>query len=49
MWVCFLKEKAQAFTKFKEWLAMVENEKGMKVKKLRTDGGGEFVSNEFLK
>jgi len=46
-WVCFLKEKTQAFEKFREWLAMVEAETGRKLKKLRTDCGGEFLSEEF--
>jgi len=46
-WVYFLREKSQAFGKFKEWLAMVEAETGRKLKKLRTDRGGEFLSGEF--
>ena len=47
MWVYFLHDKAQAFGKFKEWLQLVENETGNRLKKFRTDGGGEFISNEF--
>ena len=47
MWVYFLHEKAQAFGKFKEWLQLVENEIGKRVKKFRSNGGGESVSNEF--
>ena len=43
----FLKEKSQAFRKFKEWLAMVEVEIGGKLKKLQTDREGEFLSGEF--
>ena len=43
----FLCEKAQAFVRFKEWLQLVENEIGNILKKFRTDGGGEFISNEF--
>lgn len=46
IWVYFLKEKSHAFGKFKEWHAMVEAETGAKLIKFRTDGGGEFVSNE---
>ena len=46
-WVYFLREKSQAFGKFKEWLAMVEDETGRKLKKLRIDRGGEFLSGEF--
>ena len=47
MWVYFLKSKDEAFGKFKTWHALVENESGNKLKMLRTDRGGEFVSKEF--
>ena len=47
-WVYFLREKSQAFGKFKEWLAMVEAKTGRKLKKLRTDRGGKFMSGEFI-
>ena len=46
-WVYFLKEKSQAFGKFKEWLAMVDVETGRKLKKLWINRGGEFLSEEF--
>ena len=46
-WVAFLKEKSEAFEKFKIFKAMAENESGMKIKCLRSDNGGEFTSNEF--
>ncbi|KAI3779398.1 hypothetical protein L2E82_09115 [Cichorium intybus] len=36
-----------SFSAFKEWKVMVENQTGKKVKKLRTDNGMEFCSNEF--
>ena len=45
--MAFLKEKSQAFKKFKVFKEMVENESGMKIKCLRVDNGGEFTSNEF--
>ncbi|MCO5594848.1 hypothetical protein L7F22_048882 [Adiantum nelumboides] len=47
MWVYFIREKSEAFGKFKLWHKLVENETGKKVKKLRTDRGGEFISDEF--
>ena len=47
MWVYFLRDKAEALGKFKQWQKMVENESGLKVKKLRMDRGGEFLSKEF--
>lgn len=49
MWVYFIREKSEAFGKFKLWQNLVENETGKKVKKLRTDRGGEFTSDEFNK
>ena len=39
-WVTFLKEKIEAFEKFKIFKAMVENETHMKIKCLRSDNGG---------
>ena len=48
MWVYFLHSKEEAFEKFKVWLSLVQNESGKKLKKFRTDRGGEFMSNEFL-
>src|SRR4051812_22532939 len=35
------------FQKFKEWKAMVENQRGWKVKALRSDNGREYTSTEF--
>jgi hypothetical protein len=47
MIVMYLKEKSEAFQKFKWYLARVEKEIGKKLKFLRLDRGGEFISNEF--
>ena len=52
VWVYLLKHKSEVFDKFLEWKALVENSSGHKLKALRTDNGGEYVSNEmksFLK
>ena len=46
-WVTFLKEKSEAFQKFKAFKILVENEIGEKLKCLRSDNGGEFTSREF--
>ena len=47
-WLFFLMQKKdQTFTKFCEVKALVEKEYGKKVKALRSDNGGEYVSNEF--
>ncbi|GJV20712.1 retrovirus-related pol polyprotein from transposon TNT 1-94 [Tanacetum coccineum] len=41
-WVYFLNEKSKAFEVFKKFKAMVEKEKGLKIKSMRSDRGGEF-------
>ena len=48
-WVYFLKHKSDAFSYFQQFKALVENQSGHRIKILRTDKGGEYVSNEFLK
>ena len=46
--VClFLKHKSEVLKKFQEFEAIVTNESGEKIVKLRTDNGGEYVSTEF--
>ncbi|GJT52209.1 retrotransposon protein, putative, ty1-copia subclass [Tanacetum coccineum] len=47
VWVYFLRHKNEAFSKFKEWKQLVENQTGRKLKKLRTDNGLEFCNQEF--
>jgi transposase InsO family protein len=47
VWPYFLKDKSEAFSTFKEWKVMIKNQTEKKVKKLRTDNGMEFCSNEF--
>ena len=43
-WVILLKNKGEAGDRLKEWKALVENERGLKLGRLRTDNGGEFTS-----
>ncbi|KAE8704670.1 hypothetical protein F3Y22_tig00110447pilonHSYRG00005 [Hibiscus syriacus] len=45
--VYFLKKKSEVFDTFRKWKAMVENENGMKVKRLRSDNGGEYRNRRF--
>jgi hypothetical protein len=45
--VYFLKAKGEVFDKFKAYKALVENQIGMKIKTLRLDNGGEFMSKKF--
>ncbi|KAE8697282.1 omega-6 fatty acid desaturase, endoplasmic reticulum isozyme 1 [Hibiscus syriacus] len=47
VWVYFLKKKSEVFDTFRKWKAMVENENGMKVKRLRSDNGGEYRNRRF--
>ena len=49
MTVMYLREKSEAFEKFKWYLERVEKETGKRLKCLRSDRGGEFISNEFNK
>ena len=48
-WIYFLRCKSEVFTVFKRFRATVELQSGYKVKKLRSDRGGEYTSNEFNK
>ena len=47
MIVMYLKEKLEAFEKFKWYLERVEKETRKRLKCLRSNGGGEFISNGF--
>ncbi|KAK3010974.1 hypothetical protein RJ639_010854 [Escallonia herrerae] len=47
-WVYFLNEKNEAFSKFLEFESTIKREFGSKIRCLRTDNGGEFMSSEFL-
>jgi hypothetical protein len=48
VWV-YMKHKGQAFQHFLSFKAMVEKEKGVSIKCLRSNGRGEYFSNEFSK
>ena len=41
------KNKSDVFTKFVEFKKMVENQCNRKIKMLWSDGGTEYMSNEF--
>jgi len=47
MWTILLKEKSEAFEKFKLFKTLVEKECDKMIVTLRTDRGGEFTSKEF--
>jgi transposase InsO family protein len=47
VWVYFIKHKGEMFQHFLNFKAMVEKDKGVTIKCLRSDGGGEYFSKEF--
>ena len=48
-WVYILKFKSEVFSTFQNWKTLVENQYEKKIKILRSDNGGEYVSTEFEK
>jgi hypothetical protein len=46
-WVSFLKEKSEAFEKFKVFKALTGNQTGKRLKEVRSDRGGDFSSWNF--
>jgi hypothetical protein len=46
-WVAFLKEKVEAFENFKIFKALTETQTGKRLKAVRSDWGGDFMSIEF--
>ncbi|KAG7311034.1 hypothetical protein JYU34_003892, partial [Plutella xylostella] len=45
--IYFMDRKSEVFEKFKLFKVLVENETGSKIKTLRSDNGGEYMSNQF--
>jgi transposase InsO family protein len=46
-WVSFLKEKNESFEKFKIFKSLIENQIGNRLRVVRSDKGGEFMSSDF--
>ena len=46
-YIYLMKHKSEAFEKFKEFQNEVQNQLGKKIKFLRSDRGGEYMSHEF--
>ncbi|KAL0325276.1 UNVERIFIED_CONTAM: Retrovirus-related Pol polyprotein from transposon TNT 1-94 [Sesamum radiatum] len=46
-YVYLMRYKSEAFVRFKEFKLEVENQTGRKIKTLRSDRGGEYLSSEF--
>ncbi|KAL0402173.1 UNVERIFIED_CONTAM: hypothetical protein Slati_4247200 [Sesamum latifolium] len=47
-YVYLMRYKSEAFGRFKEYRLVVENQTGPKIKALRSDRGGEYLSGEFI-
>ncbi|KAK4397649.1 Retrovirus-related Pol polyprotein from transposon TNT 1-94 [Sesamum angolense] len=47
-YVYLMRYKSEAFVRFKEFRLEVENKTGRKIKTLRSDRGGEYLSGEFI-
>ena len=47
VWVYTLKTKDEVFQKFVEWKALVEKSTSKRLKVLRSDNAGEYLSSEF--
>jgi transposase InsO family protein len=45
--IMFLKRKSDAIDRFKDWLAWAENQSDLKLKRLRSDRGGEYISQDL--
>ncbi|UYV70112.1 hypothetical protein LAZ67_7001835 [Cordylochernes scorpioides] len=43
----FLKSKSETFAKLKEFIELIENIKGTKIKRIRSDNGGEFTNRQL--
>ena len=46
--IYLIKHKSEALEKFKEFKSEVENQTDKKIKTLRSDRGGEYLSQEFI-
>ena len=47
MWTILIKEKSEAFEKFKRFKVIAEQETETEIKTFKTDRSGEFISHEF--
>ena len=47
VWVYFMRQKSETFTKFKLWKAEVENKTRRKIKYLGLDKGTEYTNSRF--
>ena len=48
VWVYTMRTKDEVLRVFLKWKTMIENQTGKKIKRLRTDNGGEYKSDPFF-
>ena len=48
IWVYFLKNKSDTLSRLKEFKSLTKNQSNKFIKVLRSDGGGEYDSHEFI-
>ena len=46
-WIYFLRSKSEVCSVFKKFVAYIETQFSSKIKVLRSDSGGEYMSHEF--
>lgn len=47
LWIALLSRKSEAWSAFEEWRTKIERQTGAKVKTLRSDQGGEYLSHQL--
>lgn len=47
-WIFNLKCKDKAFEMFEDFKALIENQRGNRIKVFKSDNGGEYISNEVI-
>ena len=48
VWVYTMKHKDEVLNVFLKWKKMIETQTGRKIRRLRSDNGGEYKSDSFL-
>lgn len=48
-WLYFLKRKSETLVKFKQFKSMIELQTSHRIKAIRSDNGGEYISQDFIR
>lgn len=49
MWIYLIEKKSEVITQFKKLTLHIEKQNECKLKKMRTNGGGEYTFMEFIR